>query len=1404
MKLIRKFLKFFATLSLIAVFVFLFFEFEIKEAQAAVSFVGSAENSSVGNTDTTVDLTTITGLAQDDLVIVTGGIGDDDNVNHDVIVNTTGYTEVADLFADDTDDANVAVWYKFMGATPDTSVVVEGSTGGTDSSIAVVVMVFRGVNTTTPMDVAATTATGINTADTDPLSIDHNNPSGVWTVIAGASGHVLGGASTYTFPTGYTTNAIDRGSDDTNDITVGMGYNSAPSDPENPGIMNHSGTDATSNSWAAVTIALRPKVVTTTLGNGTDPGNSTVAPGAAATDIDNFSLVTSAGTDTVTAVTVTLGPAGAFNNIGQADITDTANTAQCTAITNPASNTLSFTGCTIPVSTTATDFKVRITPKTHANMAVPPGAEYATTGTVTAFTSTNGQAGTDTGSATITVDNLSPSGATAVSGTAGDTANTINWTTSNSADFNTTSGSVILRWASASAGSEVPAEGNSSYVAGNTITTATVACVISSAGSTATSTVDGAGGTPGCTTVALTNGQAYAYKAFQRDTRGNYDVGVSIGTFTPQRTVTIGVTAGTKVANKNSGALDQYAHDTTCTGAASCAAFTLAASGGGTVNVTDIGITETGTANASTTLSDLNLYYDTDGNWSDAGAETLFGTTASFNASETATTTGTLAISAGATAYIYVRYDLTVASPLDYPRGGETVNFQIASPGNVLSDAVETGSGTLAGTQTVLPVIDSYTNSTEAGLNWAASCTGCGARIGGGAGFRQTVVISGYGFGADPGLGSRDTATNKVEVVGTATTMLTDDASANTNVSAWSNTSITIRTDTAITGNADTDWGTNFGGASALKVTAGGQAIVTNLNFYIFPQITSITQPSGFPADSAREYNAADSDGVVTLNGTRFGTGSTGGSVTILSNSANTTSWGNTSITAQVPAAISNSIYTGNVAMTQGTGSNNKTHTYTTTGFRVLPRITGNSPTSGLVGDTIQLLGDHFCQTGTCPVSPNRSSATDNAKFGSTQAADGDFQNLTGGAGVCNGTGAAWNHSEICVKVPTGAPTGSQPTIVKSNSSDSNTQAFTVISATPSDPTSLDQFKDAGLTQSIAVGGTASATPIYLKQTMEVTGVSGGTLYPQFEYQPTGTAFTCSGTGVCGTAVEGTGSAGPGPATGSKSISPADNTYHWQARTRHNKNSVDYYSNWVSFGGNADPSGLDFNIDTTSPSITNVGLNNVIGSNTAIIKWDTLGETGTSQVQYNKTGTFGACSGDCTTLDSNLVNAHTVNLTNLDSGTLYYYRVRSKDTAGNESISSNSTFTTATVSDPSKTIKFHIIGNTGSITNVSPLSQSFSVFMAENSTTTRNAFVVIVGVYDATVGSPTLTVQVNSETSKIYTLPPFIAKNNFKIIHRVNGVNIDPATNTLTVTPDANTTVYVSSADINVTYSYTP
>ncbi|MGZ5050801.1 MAG: DUF6701 domain-containing protein [Methylobacter sp.] len=271
---------------------------------------------------------------------------------------------------------------------------------------------------------------------------------------------------------------------------------------------------------------------TTIIADGTNPGNSTVAPGSAIIDLDTFTLQTSAGTDTVTAVTVTLAPTGAFNNIAQVDLTDNSNTARCTAVTNPASNTISFSTCTVPVSASPTTYKVRITPKTHANMPAPPGASYATTGTVTAFTGTNATSGTDPASATITIDNASPAGATATSGVSDNTKVTLSWTTSSATDFNTTSGSVVYRWASATAGSEVPAE-DSTPAVGSTNGTATVACVVSSAASTALTRINGTGGSSDCTTTALTNGQAYTYKVFQKDTNGNYDVGVTIGSITP-------------------------------------------------------------------------------------------------------------------------------------------------------------------------------------------------------------------------------------------------------------------------------------------------------------------------------------------------------------------------------------------------------------------------------------------------------------------------------------------------------------------------------------------------------------------------------------------------------------------------------------------------------------------------------------------------------------------------------------------------------------------------------------------------------------------------------------------------------------------------------------------------------
>lgn len=278
-------------------------------------------------------------------------------------------------------------------------------------------------------------------------------------------------------------------------------------------------------------IALEVKVAPlTTLGDGaSEPSNVTIGPGAGVTDLDNFTLQTNTGTDTVTAATVTLGPANAYNNIAQVDITDTSNVAKCTAVANPTSNTITFSSCSISVTTAQTTYKVRITPKTHANMPGVPGASYATTAIVTSFTSTNTASGTDSGSATVTVDNLSPNSATNTGGASGNAQVTFDWTTSNSSDF---SRSVVLRWSGSSAGSEVPLEGQD-YSVDDTTGTATVACVrTADASSTPVSGTDG-GGTGGCSSTPLTNGQAYTYKVFQKDSNGNYDSGANIGTFTP-------------------------------------------------------------------------------------------------------------------------------------------------------------------------------------------------------------------------------------------------------------------------------------------------------------------------------------------------------------------------------------------------------------------------------------------------------------------------------------------------------------------------------------------------------------------------------------------------------------------------------------------------------------------------------------------------------------------------------------------------------------------------------------------------------------------------------------------------------------------------------------------------------
>ena len=269
----------------------------------------------------------------------------------------------------------------------------------------------------------------------------------------------------------------------------------------------------TSSINAFLTIALRPK--TTTLANGTDPANAAIGPGGAATMADAFTFQTSSGTDVITAVVVGLA-AGTSGGLSLVEITDDAGTTVYGSGANPASDTPSITLSTntLTATTTSTQYKIRVTPKSHANMPAPPGSTYSVTAKINSWTGTNRPVGSDTAGTTVTIDNASPANVTAASCTNGAGQVTLNWTNPADADFNS---SVVLRNSVAVA--DTPVEGTT-YVVGNTIGASTVRCVV--AAPTAT-----------CTDSGLTVGTAYHYKIFSRDTNVNYSSAGVVPTGSP-------------------------------------------------------------------------------------------------------------------------------------------------------------------------------------------------------------------------------------------------------------------------------------------------------------------------------------------------------------------------------------------------------------------------------------------------------------------------------------------------------------------------------------------------------------------------------------------------------------------------------------------------------------------------------------------------------------------------------------------------------------------------------------------------------------------------------------------------------------------------------------------------------
>ena len=298
----------------------------------AISYLGEVSvthDGSVGGM--TVSLTSLS-LQQDDVVVV--GFLLASNTDRSIGVNTAGYTEEAELFANDTYDANLSVSWKRMGSTPDSSVDVSGP-GSSTHPARIIARGYRGVDTTTAMDVARTTATGTNGLLVDPPSITPTT-SGALIVAWGcgaANAAALSTAYSSSDLTDFTSGIVSN----VYDLAYGVGHKSWTSGAFDAAAWTGTET-ATTDSRASVVLALRPATASGVTGTASDTVSVT---GSAAGTV----LVVGAATDTVAvtgAATGVIGPS--ITGTASDTVTVTGAAAGAVAVAGAATDTVSVVG----------------------------------------------------------------------------------------------------------------------------------------------------------------------------------------------------------------------------------------------------------------------------------------------------------------------------------------------------------------------------------------------------------------------------------------------------------------------------------------------------------------------------------------------------------------------------------------------------------------------------------------------------------------------------------------------------------------------------------------------------------------------------------------------------------------------------------------------------------------------------------------------------------------------------------------------------------------------------------------------------------------------------------------------------------------------------------------------------
>jgi hypothetical protein len=197
-------------------------------------------------------------LLQNDVVFAVFGFA---NTADFAFPTITGWTLLGEVYANgSTNDTNLGVYYKRMGASPDASVTITGPGGAANASIGTA-FALRGVSQSAVIDVyvAGThNASGTGTGAINPAAITPS-ASGSWIFVCGALANPIGANLTNGGDLSATTNHFRTGtSPDTNDISIGVGLKiDWASGAFDPAAWSGGGTRAAGDSWAAMTFSVK-------------------------------------------------------------------------------------------------------------------------------------------------------------------------------------------------------------------------------------------------------------------------------------------------------------------------------------------------------------------------------------------------------------------------------------------------------------------------------------------------------------------------------------------------------------------------------------------------------------------------------------------------------------------------------------------------------------------------------------------------------------------------------------------------------------------------------------------------------------------------------------------------------------------------------------------------------------------------------------------------------------------------------------------------------------------------------------------------------------------------------------------------------------------------------------------